>query len=175
MEAAIRTAYELVTGQEVPFTKLNVKPLRGMKGIRRAQIPIEKAVKGWKFLEGKTLKVIVAHGTANAKKVMEMLDQGELNDYHFIEIMACPGGCLGGGGQPIPTTEEIRNKRAKAIYGEEATLIFRKSHQNPAVQRLYEEFLVDGPGGHKSHKLLHTKYIQRGKWIGRRSTKAVKK
>ncbi|HPB68710.1 MAG TPA: [FeFe] hydrogenase, group A, partial [Candidatus Omnitrophota bacterium] len=88
MEAAIRTAYEIVTGEEVPFNNLNVTPVRGMDGIRKAELPIQKAVDSWKFLEGATLKVMVAHGTANAKKVMEMLCRGELDDYHFIEIMA---------------------------------------------------------------------------------------
>lgn len=167
MEAAIRTAYEIVTGEEVPFEKLRVTPVRGMEGIRRAEIPVTKAVDQWKFLEGATLKVIVAHGTANAKKVLDMLEEGKISDVHFIEIMACPGGCLGGGGQPIPTSPEIREARARAIYAEDEGLPLRKSHENPIVKEIYKEFLTEGPCGHLSHKLLHTHYLKRGKWIGK--------
>jgi iron-only hydrogenase group A len=168
MEAAIRTAYELVTGKEVPFENLRVTPVRGMEGIRKAEIPIKDTVPEWKFLEGAVLKVIVAHGTANAKKVMTMLCNGELDDYHFIEIMACPGGCIGGGGQPIPTSPEIRQARVRAIYAEDEGLAIRKSHQNPIIKQIYEEFLTDGPCGHLSHKLLHTDYTKRGKRIGKK-------
>ncbi|HPS65558.1 MAG TPA: iron hydrogenase small subunit, partial [Ignavibacteria bacterium] len=119
----------------------------------------------WNFLEGVEVKFMIAHGTANAKQVMEMLKRGELNDVHFIEIMACPGGCIGGGGQPIPTSLEIRKKRAQAIYAEDDALELRKSHENKSVQRIYEEYLTDGPCGHLSHKLLHTTYTKRGKYI----------
>lgn len=171
MEAAIRTAYEIVTGEEVPFNNLNVTPVRGMDGIRKAELPIKKAIDSWKFLEGATLKVMVAHGTANAKKVMEMLCRGELDDYHFIEIMACPGGCLGGGGQPMPTTPEIREARARAIYHEDETLIYRKSHDNPVVKKIYEDFLTEGPCGKLSHKLLHTTYLKRGHTINEQQAK----
>lgn len=165
MEAALRTAYEIIAGEPVPFKNLNITPVRGMEGIRSAEIPIKKTTKDWKFLKGKKLKVLVAHGTANAKKVMEKLKAGELKDYHFIEIMACPGGCLGGGGQPIPTSPEIRKARAKAIYDEDAGLKVRKSHENPIIKKIYKEFLTDGPCGKKSHKLLHTTYLKRGKHI----------
>ena len=168
MEAALRTAYEIVTGEEVPFEKLRIVPVRGMEAIRTAEIPIKKAVDDWKFLEGVTLKVMIGHGTANAKRIMEMLCRGELDDYHFVEIMACPGGCLGGGGQPIPTSPEIREARARAIYAEDETLEVRKSHDNPIIKKIYEEFLPDGPCGPKSHKLLHTSYLKRGKWIGKK-------
>jgi len=167
MEAAIRTVYEMVTGEEIPFEKLRVEPVRGMEGIRTAAISIKKTVKDWKFLEGVTLKVMVGHGTANAKNIMDMFCKGKLDDYHFIEIMACPGGCIGGGGQPIPTTPAIREARAKAIYAEDEGLSIRKSHENPIVKKIYEEFFVEGPCGHLSHKLLHTCYIPRGKWIGK--------
>ena len=169
MEAAIRTAYEIVTGEEVPFKNLRITPVRGTEGIRVAELPIKKAVRQWKFLQGATLKVMVGHGTANAKKIMDMLCKGELNDYHFIEIMACPGGCLGGGGQPIPTSPAIRAARAKAIYAEDEGLPVRKSHDNPIIKQIYKEFLTDGPCGHLSHKLLHTSYIPRGKWIGKKN------
>lgn len=165
MEAALRTVYELVTGREVPFENLNIKPCRGFEGIKQASIKLENCIKEYKFLEGVELKFLVAHGTANAKKVMEMLKKGELNDIHFVEIMACPGGCLGGGGQPIPTSEEIRKKRAEAIYEEDGTSVIRKSHENPHVKFIYDNFLTEGPCGKLSHKLLHTHYTQRGRFI----------
>jgi NADH-quinone oxidoreductase subunit G/[NiFe] hydrogenase diaphorase moiety small subunit len=165
MEAALRTVYELVTGREVPFENLRITPCRGFEGIKQASVKLENCVEAYKFMEGVEVKFIVAHGTANATKVMEMLKKGELNDVHFVEIMACPGGCLGGGGQPIPTSEEIRTKRAKAIYGEEETLPIRKSHENPHVKLLYEKFLTEGPCSELSHHLLHTHYTKRGKFI----------
>ena len=165
MEAALRTVYELVTGRPVPFKNLNIDVCRGMKGIKEASVKLENCKEDFKFLEGVELKFIVAHGTANAKVVMEMLIKGELEGYHFVEIMACPGGCIGGGGQPIPTSELIRKLRAKAIYAEEASLPIRKSHENPRIKYIYENFLTDGPGGKLSHKLLHTKYVKRGKYI----------
>jgi iron only hydrogenase large subunit-like protein len=168
MEAAIRTAYEIVTGEPVPFKDLCIEPLRGMEGVRKAELPIKRTLPEWKFLEGAVLKVMVGHGTANAKKIMEMLVAGELNDYHFIEIMACPGGCLGGGGQPVPTTPAIREARAKAIYDEDKILEYRKSHDNPVIKTIYKEFFTDGPCGKLSHKLLHTDYIARGKRIDAR-------
>jgi len=165
MEAALRTVYELVTGRVVPFQNLNIEPCRGFDGVKQASVKLENCVDEYKFLEGVELKFIVAHGTANAKKVMEMLRKGELNDVHFVEIMACPGGCLGGGGQPIPTSAEIRKKRAQAIYEEEALLPIRKSHENTHVKYIYEKFLTEGPCGKLSHKLLHTHYTKRGRFI----------
>ncbi|RJP61063.1 MAG: hydrogenase [Ignavibacteriales bacterium] len=165
MEAALRTVYELVTGRQVPFENLNITPCRGMEGIKQASVKLEGCVPEYSWLEGAEVKFMVAHGTANAKKVMEMLQRGELNDVHFIEIMACPGGCIGGGGQPIPTSLEIRKKRAEAIYNEDESLGLRKSHENPYVQKIYEKFLTEGPCGHLSHKLLHTHYTKRGKYI----------
>jgi NADH-quinone oxidoreductase subunit G/[NiFe] hydrogenase diaphorase moiety small subunit len=165
MEAALRTAYELITGREVPFENLRIEPCRGFEGIKQASVKLEKCVPDYAFLEGVELKFVVAHGTANAGKVMEMLEAGELNDVHFIEIMACPGGCLGGGGQPIPTSPEIRNKRAKAIYEEEEGLPIRKSHENPHIKYIYDKFLPEGPCGKLSHKLLHTHYTKRGHFI----------
>jgi iron-only hydrogenase group A len=165
MEAALRTAYELVTGREVPFSNLDIMPCRGFEGVKEASVKLENVKPEWSFLEGVDLKFMIAHGTANAKKVMEALKRGELNDVHFIEVMACPGGCIGGGGQPIPTSPEIRAKRAEAIYKEDAELPLRKSHENTHVQYIYEKFLTDGPCGHKSHKLLHTHYTKRGKYI----------
>jgi NADH-quinone oxidoreductase subunit G/[NiFe] hydrogenase diaphorase moiety small subunit len=165
MEAALRTAYELVTGREVPFANLDIMPCRGFEGVKEASVKLENVLPAWSFLEGVDLKFMIAHGTANAKKVMEALVRGELKDVHFIEVMGCPGGCIGGGGQPIPTSLEIRTKRAEAIYKEDEGLPLRKSHENTHVQYLYENFLTDGPCGHLSHKLLHTHYTKRGKYI----------
>ena len=161
MEAALRTAYELVTGREVPFEGLNITPVRGMDGVKEASVKIEGTLPEWKFLEGATLNTAIAHGLVNAKKVMELVASGKAN-YHFIEIMACPGGCLGGGGQPIPTTPEIRMKRNEAIYREDAGMPIRKSHENPEIALIYKEFL-EKPLGHTSHKLLHTTYVDRTK------------
>ncbi|TAL68243.1 MAG: 2Fe-2S iron-sulfur cluster binding domain-containing protein [Bacteroidetes bacterium] len=166
MEAALRTAYELVTGRPVPFENLDIIPCRGFDGVKQASVKLEKVKPEWSFLEGVDLNFMIAHGTANAKKVMESLVRGELSNIHFIEVMACPGGCLGGGGQPIPTSPEIRKKRAEAIYQEDAGLPVRKSHENPHITYIYEKFLTDGPCGHLSHKLLHTQYVKRGKFIG---------
>jgi NADH-quinone oxidoreductase subunit G/[NiFe] hydrogenase diaphorase moiety small subunit len=163
MEAAIRTAYAIVTGEDVPFENLNIIPVRGMDGVKTAELPIPKAVDAWKFLEGATLKVMVCHGLKNARWMIEKLRKGELSDYHFIEVMACPGGCLGGGGQPIPTTPEIRQARARAIYEEDMNMPLRNSHDHPVVKKLYEDYFTDGPCGHKSHVLLHTHYTKRGK------------
>lgn len=165
MEAALRTAYELVTGREVPFEHLNITACRGFDGIKQASVKLENLKPEWSFLEGVDLKFMIAHGTANAKQVMEMLKRGELSDVHFIEIMACPGGCIGGGGQPIPTSPYIRKKRAEAIYQEDMNMTLRKSHENEKVKYIYEHFLIDGPCGHQSHKLLHTHYTKRGKYI----------
>jgi len=160
MEAALRTAYEIITGQEIPFEGLNVLPVRGMEGIKDAAITMpDKMASGFEFLAGVTLKVAVVHGLSNARILMDKVRAGEV-DYHFIEIMACPGGCLGGGGQPIPTNPSVRKKRTDAIYEEDAVLHYRKSHANPEIQLLYAEFLKE-PLGHKSHELLHTHYTKR--------------
>jgi len=179
MEAALRTVIELVTGEKVEkyFDHADIMPVRGMDGVRKAEVTIpnvgpvpellQSLVPSWDWLRGATLKVALVHGTANARKVMEDIKAGgEFASYHFLEFMACPGGCLGGGGQPIPTSPEIRQARARAIYAEDSAYKVRKSHENPAVLRLYEEFLTQGPCGHRSHELLHTHYTARGKFIG---------
>ncbi len=150
MEAALRTVYEVVTGETL--ANIDLVDVRGLKGVKEATIKVGDI----------DVKVAVASGLANAGKLMERVNAGDA-DYHFIEIMCCPGGCLGGGGQPIPTTNEIRAARMKAIYEEDADLPIRKSHENPAVTALYEEFLIK-PLGHKSHELLHTQYIPRSKY-----------
>ena len=178
MEAALRTVLEVVTGDRIEslFDHADIIPVRGFDGIRYAEIPVRKVgpVPGllwhiaddWNWLLGATLKVAVCHGTANAKKVMDDIKAGgRFSQCHFIEFMACPGGCLGGGGQPIPTNPVIRAARANAIYKEDSAYQVRKSHENPAIVRLYEQFLTDGPCGAKSHHLLHTHYVPRGKYI----------
>ena len=159
MEAAIRTAYELVTGREVPFKNLNINPVRGMEGVKEASLKIEGCLDDWKFLEGVELKVAIAHGLTNADQIMRKVAAGKAG-YHFIEIMACPGGCIGGGGQPIPTSMAIRQKRIDAIYAEDMSMTIRKSHENPEVKVLYEDFLGE-PNGPRSHDLLHTHYVER--------------
>jgi iron-only hydrogenase group A len=156
MEAALRTAYEIVTGRQLPMDNLHVKPIEGLDGIKEASIKIEGAVSAWSFLEGVTLNVAVAHGLANARRVLESIKSGEKN-YHFVEVMTCPGGCIGGGGQPRLTDDSVRLKRMEAIYKEDEGKALRKSHENEAVQKLYAEFLKE-PLGEKSHRLLHTKY-----------------
>ena len=158
----MRTAHEIITGREVPFTNLNIKPVRGMEGVKEASIKIKNVKPEWNFLEGVELNVAVAHGLANANKLMESVQSGTSN-YHFIEIMGCPGGCIGGGGQPIPTSPEIRRKRAEAIYEEDMNKPIRKSHENPEVMEVYKEFLGE-PLGHKSHELLHTHYKARKRY-----------
>ena len=179
MESALRCVLELVTGKKVEdfYEHADIIPLRGFDGIRYVELSVPEVgpvpdliahlVPNWDWLKGATVKVGVSHGTANAKKVMEDIKAGgRFSECHFIELMACPGGCLGGGGQPIPTSPEIRAARAKAIYAEDSAYEVRKSHENPAIARLYEQFLTDGPCGHLSHELLHTHYTPRGKYIG---------
>jgi len=150
MEAALRTAYELVTKEKLP--SLDFYNVRGMRGIKEAEVN----------LNGTKIKVAVAHTLANARKLLDKIKDGTA-DYHFIEIMTCPGGCIGGGGQPIPTNDEIREKRIKGIYQADKMMPIRKSHENPAIQQLYKEFLGQ-PLGEKSHHLLHTHYEKRGKY-----------
>ena len=148
MEAAIRTAYEVVTGKPLP--KIDLTAVRGFEGIREAELD----------LDGTKIKVAVAHTLKNARTLLEQIEEGK-SPYAFIEVMTCPGGCLGGGGQPIPTTWAIRQRRADSIYKEDKLHTVRKSHENPAIKAIYEEFLIE-PLGHKSHELLHTGYVERG-------------
>lgn len=162
MEAAIRTVYEIVTGDELPFEGLHVEPIMGLEGIKTAELKIEKTVPEWKVLEGQVLKVAVASGLSNAHQLLKEIKDGKSN-YHFIEIMCCPNGCISGGGQPRPTTEEVRNKRMEAIYREDESKELRKSHDNPFITKIYEDYL-EKPLGHKSHDLLHTIYVKRGKF-----------
>lgn len=144
MEAALRTVYEKVTGQELE--PLEFHEVRGFEGIKEASYD----------LNGTTVKVAVAHTLRNANELMKRLKKGEC-DYQFIEIMACPGGCIGGGGQPIGTTNAVRQERIRAIYEVDKSLPIRKSHENPDIIKLYEDFLGE-PLSELSHRLLHTHY-----------------
>jgi len=159
MESVMRTAWETLTGRELPFENLVFTPIRGLEGIREAEVVLEGLLPAYSFLEGFRLKLAVAHGLAYAKTIMQRV-QEDPGRYHMIEIMACPGGCLGGGGQPIPTNQEIRQKRLQALYAEEMGMELRKAHQNPEIQELYRSFLGE-PNGEKAHGLLHTHYIPR--------------
>ncbi|MDD3078379.1 MAG: NADH-dependent [FeFe] hydrogenase, group A6 [Paludibacter sp.] len=148
MEAALRTAYEVFTGKTLE--NIDFTAVRGMSGIREAEVD----------LNGTKIKVAVAHTLKNARILLDEIEAGT-SPYTFIEVMTCPGGCLGGGGQPIPTNFEIRKKRAESIYYEDAHKKQRKSHENPEVATLYTDFLKK-PLGEKSHHLLHTHYFNRG-------------
>ncbi|MDP4187182.1 MAG: NADH-dependent [FeFe] hydrogenase, group A6, partial [Bacteroidota bacterium] len=152
MEAALRTVYEVVTGRDVPFKNLNITPLRGLESIKEATIKLEGCKPEYSYLEGIELRVAIAHGLLNARVMMDQIVEGK-SPYHFIEIMACPGGCIGGGGQPIPTNDEIRRKRIEAIYAEDEGMPIRKSHENPEIIQIYKDFLKE-PLGLKSHQLL---------------------
>ncbi|MHB8996377.1 MAG: NADH-dependent [FeFe] hydrogenase, group A6 [Armatimonadota bacterium] len=149
MEAALRTAYEVITKEKLE--NVDIKAVRGMEGVKEASVMVGD-------LE---VKAAVAHGLGNAAQLLEKIASGEA-DYHFVEIMACPGGCLGGGGQPIPTSLEIRKKRAEAIYRADVELPIRRSHENPSITAIYEKFLGQ-PLSEKSHHLLHTHYTTRTK------------
>jgi iron-only hydrogenase group A len=159
MEAALRTVWSVVTGLPFPFEKLHVAPIAGLEGVKEVSITIPHAVLDWKFLEGQTVRLAVAHGLANAERLIQKVRSGEAS-YHFIEVMSCPGGCIGGGGQPRFTTNEVRLARMGAIFAEDEGKPLRLSHENPAVNRLYAEFL-GAPLGEKSHHLLHTHYSAR--------------
>jgi iron-only hydrogenase group A len=150
MEAAVRTAYELYTGETL--IDIEMADIRGFRGVKEARIS----------LDGKELRLAVAHGLGNAHQVMEMVRR-DRSRFHFIEIMGCPGGCIGGGGQPyatansIPLDEELLQARAQALYDLDRSKTIRRSHDNPDVQRLYREYL-GRPLSEKSHELLHTHY-----------------
>ena len=148
MEAALRTVYEVLTGKGLP--SLNFNDVRGLKGIKEATVRINDL----------DVKVAVAHGLGNAKTLLKQIEKGD-SPYHFIEVMACPGGCIGGGGQPIKSTLDVKGKRIEAIYKIDEDLPLRKSHKNPDVMQLYKDYLGE-PLGHKSHELLHTHYHSRG-------------
>ncbi len=156
MEAALRTAYEIVTGRELPVDNLHVKAIAGLGGVKEAALTITGTKKEWSFLEGVELKIAVSHGLGNTRRLLEHI-KANGPTYHFVEVMTCPGGCIGGGGQPRFTDDSVRLKRISAIYSEDESKKMRKSHENPDVQTLYKEFLGK-PLGEKSHHLLHTHY-----------------
>ena len=159
MEAALRTAYEIVTGRELPVDNLHVQPIAGLEGIKEAALTIAGTKPDWSFLEGVELRVAVSHGLGNTRRLLERIRSGE-GKYHFVEVMTCPGGCIGGGGQPRFTDDSVRLKRIAGIYAEDEGKQIRKSHENQAVMELYRDFLGK-PLGHKSHELLHTQYLAR--------------
>jgi iron-only hydrogenase group A len=159
MEAALRTAYEIITGRELPFDNLHVTPVAGLTGIKETEVTIKDTLPEWDFLEGVTVKLAVAHTLSNARSLIEKIRAGEA-EYHFVEVMTCPGGCIGGGGQPRITTDAVREARIRAIYDEDEGKSMRKSHENPQVAQAYEEFL-GAPLGEMSHELLHTKYYEK--------------
>ena len=155
MEAALRTAQDTLTGQNLE--KIDFEQVRGGDGIKRATVNIA----------GKDVKVVAASGLANAQKIMEEIKSGKA-DYQFVEIMACPGGCVMGGGQPIKSSKirrevDVRKLRADALYSIDEKSTIRKSHENPILKQIYAEYL-EKPGSHIAHKLLHTHYIKREKY-----------
>jgi len=147
MEAALRTVADLLEGKDLKH--LNYEAVRGIKGIKEASVKIA----------GMNINVAVAHGLGNARKLLERVKE-DPSRYHFIEIMSCEGGCVGGGGQPIPTTKAIAKKRAEALYEQDQSLVLRKSHKNPEIKMLYKDFLGECESD-KIHHLLHTKFIER--------------
>lgn len=147
MEAALRTVYEVITGETLE--ELDFVEVRGLEGRKEAEIEIS----------GQKIKVAVVHGLRNASEILDEIKTGT-SDYAFVEVMACPGGCIGGGGQPIEKTPTTKQERLNAIYKVDSEMTLRKSHENPGVQALYEEFLGK-PLGDRSHHLLHTHYKAR--------------
>ena len=155
MEAALRAAYEMITGEELK--KLEFEEVRGEKGIKKAEIS----------LGDKKIKVAVAHGLGNAKRVMEDI-KNKKADYQFVEVMSCPGGCIMGGGQPIKnskvrTSVDVRRKRAEAMYDIDKKSTIRKSQDNPILKSIYEDY-IGNAGGEMAHKLLHTHYDKKQKY-----------
>ncbi len=154
MEAALRTVVDVLTGKDMP--RLEYADVRGLEGIKEATVNVN----------GTNINVAIVHGTANAAKLLNAIRAGE-KTYHFIEVMGCPGGCVTGGGQPIVDARtryyvDPRAARAAATYSEDESMAIRKSHKNPAVQKLYAEFLGE-PNSHIAHELLHTTYVDRSK------------
>jgi NADP-reducing hydrogenase subunit HndD len=153
MEAALRTAAEVLENKKLE--KLEFSDVRGTDGIKRATY----------MLGGMEVKVAVVSGTANAKKLLNAIKAGE-EEVHFIEIMACPGGCVNGGGQPtqpasVRNNVDLKALRASVLYKADSKMDLRKSHENSAVKKLYDEYFGE-PGSHKAHEILHTKYVKRG-------------
>ena len=154
MEAALRTAYYLVTNEELAGDAIDFTCVRGMDGIKKATVDVK----------GTPVRVAVAHGLKNVQTLLQEVrdarENGKELPYHFIEVMACKGGCIAGGGQPYGTEDEIRAKRINGLYTDDKKCEFRKSHQNPDIQKIYKDFFGE-PSSHKAHKLLHTHYVSR--------------
>lgn len=166
MEAAVRTAYYYITGEQPPAALLDLQPVRGLDGIKMATVQIPGAGE---------VRVAVAHGLANARNLCDQIRAGKL-DIHFMEVMACPGGCISGGGQPrtsVPPQDWVREARIKSMYDKDASYTLRNSHDNPEIKQLYQEFLGE-PLGHLSHQLLHTKFHSRAEHL-RATTPDAKK
>ena len=147
MEAALRSAHYMITGKDMD--RIDFTPIRGLEGVKESTIKIGSA----------TLKVAAVSGLHNIDKFLEDVKNGK-SDFHFVEVMACPGGCINGGGQPLPASPEKVKKRMEAIYEVDRSLPKRCSHYNDSVKALYDNFLGK-PGGKKSHELLHTHYFKR--------------
>lgn len=157
MEAAARTAYYLITGENPPEDYLKLEPVRGMAGIRKAEVVIA----------GVPLKLAVIHGLENARQFIDRMTGGE-QTYDFVEIMTCPGGCIGGGGQPkteVPMTDAVRQARITALYDKDASMTLRYSHENPDIKKVYEEYYIK-PLSAAAEKLLHTQYHDRSADLG---------
>ena len=159
MEAAIRTVFVIVTGRELPFEQLHVAPIVGLDQIKEATLKFENVLPEYKMFEGFEAKVAVTSGLAGAKILMDQIEAG-VSPYHFIEVMGCPNGCICGGGQPRSDDPDVKTKRLKAIYVEDEGKTLRQSHLNPSIDAIYKEYLGK-PGGHLSHELLHTHYVDR--------------
>ena len=156
MEAALRTAYELITGKEAPAPLLDLQPVRCYEGIREASLDVD----------GLTVNVAVVYGTANVRQMIERVKSGE-KQYHFIEVMTCPGGCIGGGGQPktmLPEADDARKARIASLYKRDSSMKVRKSHENESIKKLYEEFYGQ-PLSELAEKMLHTMYKDRSELL----------
>jgi len=162
MEAALRTVYEVVTGRELPFPNLHVSPIVGLEQVKEASFTITDPLPEYNILDGLEVRIAVTSGLAGAAKLMDKVKNGE-SPYHFIEVMGCPNGCIMGGGQPRSKDPDVRMKRLEGIYGIDENKPLRKSHQNPFIQALYNEYYGE-PNGHRSHELLHTHYTPRGEF-----------
>ena len=161
MEAAIRTVYAVITGRELPFEGLHVAPIVGLEQIKSATLKFENVLPEYKMFEGFEAKVAVTSGLSGARILMDEILAGK-SPYHFIEVMGCWSGCICGGGQPRSKDPDVKMKRLKAIYTEDESKTLRQSHLNPSIVSIYKDYLGK-PGGHLSHELLHTHYVDRSK------------
>ena len=158
MEAALRTAYEIMTGQSAPADLLNYTPVRGLDDVKEASVEIN----------GMTVNIAVIFGTKNASEFIEKMKTGD-KQYHFIEVMTCPGGCIGGGGQPKDTKYQgdiLRAKRIAGLYNRDQSMTLRKSHENPEIKQLYAEFYQE-PMSDLAEEMLHTSYTDKSKELGK--------